>query len=98
MEPRGTVLPIYFFADESMSMAPCISQLNNGLTSLLAALQQEPFAASKVRLSVIGFAEDAIAYLGAQASFVVGKRGPSGQAFWTNGEDLHLNLCRSRSR
>lgn len=63
MEPRGTVLPIYFVADESMSMAPCIGELNEGLTSLLSALQREPFAASKVRLSVIGFAEDAVAYL-----------------------------------
>jgi uncharacterized protein YegL len=62
MEPRGTVLPIYIVADESMSMAPCISELNDGLTSRLAALQGEPFAASKVRLSVIGFAEDAVAY------------------------------------
>jgi uncharacterized protein YegL len=63
MEPRGTVLPIYFVADESMSMSACIRDLNDGLTSLLAALQGEPFAASKVRLSVIGFAEDAVAYL-----------------------------------
>lgn len=63
MEPRGTVLPLYFVADESMSMAPCIRQLNDGLTSLLGSLQSEPFAASKVRLSVIGFAEEAVTYL-----------------------------------
>ena len=45
MEPRGTVLPIYLVADESMSMSPCIGELNEGLTSLLSALQREPVAA-----------------------------------------------------
>ena len=63
MEPQGTILPIYFVADESRSMASCTAELNDGLISLLSALQREPFTASKVRFSVIGFAEDAITYL-----------------------------------
>jgi uncharacterized protein YegL len=63
MENQGMILPIYFVADESGSMSPWVNELNDGLTSLLEALQHQPFAASKVRLSVIGFAEDAKTYL-----------------------------------
>lgn len=62
-EPRGTVLPVYFVADESGSMGPHIHELNDGLISLLDALQAESFAAAKVRFSVIGFADDARTYL-----------------------------------
>ncbi len=54
-EPAGQVLPIYFVADESGSMAQNVSELNTGLVSLLDALQSETMAASKVRFSVIGF-------------------------------------------
>lgn len=63
MEPQGTVLPVYFVADESGSMAPNISELNQGLLSLQDALQKESFAAAKVRFAIIGFAEDARTYL-----------------------------------
>lgn len=63
MEPKGTVLPVYFVADESGSMGPYIGELNSGLNSLLAALQVESFAAAKVRFSIIGFADDARTYL-----------------------------------
>jgi uncharacterized protein YegL len=63
MEPKGTVLPVYFVADESGSMEPHIHELNDGLVSLLDALQVESFAAAKIRFCVIGFADDARTYL-----------------------------------
>lgn len=63
MEPKGAVIPIYFVADESGSMEPNLGELNEGLVSLLDALQKEPFAAAKVRFSVIGFADSAETYL-----------------------------------
>ena len=45
MEPLGTLLPVYFVADESASMGPHIGELNHGLLSLQDALQRDPFAA-----------------------------------------------------
>ncbi len=63
MEPKGHVLLVYFVADESGSMAPYIDELNDGLLTLQAALQREPWAAGKVRFSVIGFSETAFTYL-----------------------------------
>lgn len=63
MEPMGTLLPIYFVADESGSMAPHIQALNDGLLGLLDSLQRESFAAAKVRFSVIGFSDTAHTYL-----------------------------------
>jgi uncharacterized protein YegL len=62
-EPAGNVLPIYFVADESGSMAGDIAELNAGLISLLDALQGEAMAAAKVRFCVVGFADDARCYL-----------------------------------
>lgn len=56
-EPRGTVLPIYFVADESGSMEPVKGKLNEGLRSLLDTLHTESFAAAKVRLAVLGFSD-----------------------------------------
>lgn len=63
MEPQGTILPIYFVADESGSMTPNIGELNDGLMSLQDALQKESFAAAKVRFSVIGFSDTAHTYM-----------------------------------
>jgi uncharacterized protein YegL len=63
VEPRGAILPVYFVADQSASMAPHIAELNHGLLSLQDALQRESFAAAKVRFSVIGFSDDAFTYL-----------------------------------
>jgi uncharacterized protein YegL len=63
MEPLGTLLPVYFVADQSASMTPYIGELNQGLLSLQDALQRESFAAAKVRFSVIGFSDDAFTYL-----------------------------------
>ena len=63
MEPLGTLLPVYFVADQSASMTPHIGELNDGLLSLQDALQRESFAAAKVRFSVIGFSDDAFTYL-----------------------------------
>lgn len=60
---KGKVLPIYFVADESGSMSSLMSELNQGLVSLLDALNKEPMAAAKIRLSVVGFADDALCYL-----------------------------------
>lgn len=62
-EPRGNVLPIYFIADESGSMAPDVGQLTDGLASLLDQIRREPFAAASVRFSIIGFNENAHLYL-----------------------------------
>jgi uncharacterized protein YegL len=62
-EPKATILPVYFIADESNSMSNDIGELNRGLKSLLDALESEAMAASKVRFAVIGFADDAICYL-----------------------------------
>jgi uncharacterized protein YegL len=65
VEPQGKVLLIYFVADESGSMGNNIDELNDGLISLQDSLQRESFAAAKVRLSVIGFSNDAFTYLDA---------------------------------
>lgn len=63
-EPAGTVLPVYFIADCSWSMAgDPIAEVNKGLTSLLDALQSESMAASKVRFCVIGFDDHARCHL-----------------------------------
>jgi uncharacterized protein YegL len=63
VESLGNVLPIYFVADESGSMAPHIGELNDGLLALQAGLQGEPFAAAKVRFAIIGFSDRAESYL-----------------------------------
>ena len=62
-EPMGRILPVYLVVDESGSMDSEIHHLNTGLTSLLAALQEEPFAASKVRFSIVGFGTSAVTRL-----------------------------------
>ena len=61
--PEGSILPIYFVADESGSMASNINQLNDGLRSLLDAMQVEGMAASKVRFCVMGFDDVARTHL-----------------------------------
>jgi uncharacterized protein YegL len=63
VEPKGSILLVYFVADESGSMGRNIGELNAGLASLHDALQRESFAAAKVRLSVIGFSDTAFTYL-----------------------------------
>jgi uncharacterized protein YegL len=63
VEPKGSILLVYFVADESGSMGPNIGELNDGLASLHDALQRESFAAAKVRFSVIGFSDTAFTYL-----------------------------------
>jgi uncharacterized protein YegL len=63
LEPKGSILLVYFVADESGSMGRNIDDLNAGLASLHDALQRESFAAAKVRLSVIGFSDTAFTYL-----------------------------------
>jgi uncharacterized protein YegL len=63
VEPKGSILLVYFVADESGSMGRNISELNGGLASLHDALQRESFAAAKIRLSVIGFSDTAFTYL-----------------------------------
>lgn len=63
-EPEASVLPIYFVADCSGSMAGGpISEVNKGLSSLLDALQSESMAAAKVRFCVIGFDSQARCHL-----------------------------------
>ncbi len=63
VEPKGSILLVYFVADESGSMGRNIDELNDGLASLHDSLQRESFAAAKVRLSVIGFSDTAFTYL-----------------------------------
>ena len=62
-EPSGKVLPIYFVADESGSMAGNVVELNDGLVTLLDAMQGETMAAAKIRFCVIGFDNDVRCYL-----------------------------------
>lgn len=62
-EPQGQIIPVYFVVDQSGSMDKCINELNDGLTSLLDSLQKTPFAAAKVRFSVIGFSDTAHTYM-----------------------------------
>lgn len=54
-EPVANILPIYFVADHSGSMAGDIDALNEALRELLETMRYESFAASKVRFSIIGF-------------------------------------------
>lgn len=56
---NGAVLPAYVVADESGSMSPHEAELNNGVASLCERLRSEPMIAAKVRLAVVGFAQDA---------------------------------------
>lgn len=60
---RALVLPIYFVADESSSMEGVVDELNSGLKELLDSMHLEGMAAAKVRLTVIGFSNDARCYL-----------------------------------
>jgi uncharacterized protein YegL len=57
------ILPIYFVADQSKSMEGVIGEINSGLVNLLNAMQLEPMAASKIRFSVIGFADHPTCYI-----------------------------------
>ncbi len=57
-ETRGVLLPAYVLADESGSMGPYRGELNNGLISLCEGLRAEPMVAAKLRLAVLGFADD----------------------------------------
>lgn len=59
-EARGHLLPVYVVADESFSMKPYESDLNDGMTSLYEVLRSEPMIAAKVRLTVLGFSDDVI--------------------------------------
>jgi uncharacterized protein YegL len=60
---RATVLPVYFLADESASMESVVGDLNDGLRELLDAMSTEAMAAAKVRLTILGFSNDARCYL-----------------------------------
>ncbi|MGW4243820.1 vWA domain-containing protein [Nocardia sp. NPDC004722] len=62
-EPKATVLPVYFVADESYSMSDDIDDLNSGLASLVDALQMASMAAAKVRFCVVGFSDTAVCHL-----------------------------------
>ncbi|MFF4394405.1 hypothetical protein [Streptomyces sp. NPDC001480] len=59
-ESRGAVLPFYIAVDESASMTPYLGDLNESLRALHHVLLGEPMAASKVRICVIGFSDDAV--------------------------------------
>lgn len=57
-ETRGVLLPAYVLADESGSMGPYQRDLYDGLVSLCERLRAEPMVAAKLRLTVLGFADD----------------------------------------
>ncbi|MGC4815078.1 vWA domain-containing protein [Micromonospora sp. DT228] len=63
MRDRRTILPVYIVADESGSLGPHLDEVNQGIASIQDALLDDPIAAAKVRLTIIGFAEDAIVRL-----------------------------------
>lgn len=62
-DPKGSLLPAYFVADESGSMQGEMEALNQGLTGLHDTVSMDGMMAAKVRLSVIGFADDGICHL-----------------------------------
>ena len=55
---EGSLLPVYVVADESSSMQPHAGQLNDGVKSLYDSIRNDPMAADKVRIAVLGFSED----------------------------------------
>ncbi|MBP0450473.1 MULTISPECIES: VWA domain-containing protein [unclassified Kitasatospora] len=55
---KGVLLPAYVVADESGSMAVCERELTDGLVSLHESLRAAPMLADKVRLAIVGFADD----------------------------------------
>lgn len=57
-DSKGSLLPAYFVADESVSMENEIGALNEGLVALHDAVNMDGMMAAKVRLSVVGFADD----------------------------------------
>jgi uncharacterized protein YegL len=56
----GAVLPVYFVADESGAMQGYVSILNEGLKDLQQAVIRDSIAASKIRLTIIGFSGKAV--------------------------------------
>ncbi len=55
MDSQANILPVYFVADESGSMASVIDKLNTGLVSLHDAMLKESQAAAKVRMTILAF-------------------------------------------
>jgi uncharacterized protein YegL len=60
MDVRGQLWPVYVVADESGSMYPHMGELDAGLRSIHQELLARPMAAAKVRLTVVGFSDDAV--------------------------------------
>lgn len=60
---RGLVLPVYLAMDESGSMAPVMAQLNEGLDQLGDELGHSPMSAARLRVTILGFSEDAVVRL-----------------------------------
>lgn len=54
-----TVLPVYLVVDVSASMMLSIGEVNLAIRSVVDALDAEPFAADRVRLSIIAFSDAA---------------------------------------
>jgi uncharacterized protein YegL len=63
VEPKSSILVVYFVADQSGSIGRNIDVLNAGLASLREAVQRQSSAAANVRLSVIGFSDTAFTNL-----------------------------------
>jgi uncharacterized protein YegL len=57
-ESKGVLLPAYVVADESASMGPYKRELDDGVISLCEGLRAQPTLAAKLRLAVLGFADD----------------------------------------
>jgi uncharacterized protein YegL len=60
IEQRGNLLPLYIVVDESASMGPHIEELNAGMAELYDSLLAQPMAASRIRLSILGFSNEVI--------------------------------------
>ncbi|MCL2586099.1 MAG: hypothetical protein FWE35_27000 [Streptosporangiales bacterium] len=54
----ATVLPAYVVIDESAAMRSCRAELSRGLVTLCDQLRAEPMTSAKLRLSVLGMADD----------------------------------------
>lgn len=61
-DPLGTLILIYLVLDESGSMEPDIGVLNEGILSFWDAFDENPMASARIRLSIIGFSDEAIMY------------------------------------
>jgi uncharacterized protein YegL len=59
----GGLLPMYVVVEESVTVRPWLSDLEEGVAALCRALADNPTIAARVRLTVLGFADEVTTYL-----------------------------------